>query len=141
MITTFLVSLLVIAAPESPEAVDTAGSRRKISYKKRVMVDPDYKPARSTEQIKKALRPAPRRIVQAPVVRTVEVHRPRYRTRRSYWPAVTFGLGYAWGWHGRHRHHYWAPSLGLHWGRGYYRHRYAHRRYGRSRLHFGFRYH
>jgi len=107
MLATLLLTGLLLAGP------DTADPGAKISYKKKVMVDPSYKPTRTPEQIKRTLstpppRPKPR-IVYRTVVRT--------ERRRSYsylMPRISLGLAYGFGYHRYHRHG-WRYGIGLHW--------------------------
>lgn len=92
------IATLLLAAPEEP----------KISYVKRVQIDPDYRPRMTPEEIERALapRPRPRRVVRVQRVHYVE-RTPRYDYRPNPWHvAVDVGIWGAWwwGWH-HHWHH------------------------------------
>ena len=77
-------------------------------YTKKVMVDPDYKPSRTPQQIAKTLtRPRRVRVVYRPATTRAVVYRTEVRRRSSWvWPVLSFGLWYGthYAWH-RHGHH------------------------------------
>jgi len=82
-------------------------------YTKKVMVDPNYKPSRTPQQIAKTLaRPRRVRVVYraVPTTSTV-VYRTEVRRRRSswVWPVLTFGLFYGthYALHHHHPHRYY----------------------------------
>ena len=99
---------LLLAAPAF------ADEPRKVSYKKSVMLDPEYKSAWSDERIAKALEPPPPRVV----VQYVDVERPVY-VEPEYDYAPSWDVRWRWG-HGWRRGYDvgWGPSYG--WGRGPY---------------------
>jgi hypothetical protein len=81
-------------------------------YTKKVMVDPDYKPSRTPQQIARTLaKPRRVRVVYRPAPARTVVYRTEVRRRRAswVWPVLTFGLyygtHYAWHHHGHHRYY------------------------------------
>lgn len=131
MLVQMLLTGLLLGAPEA-----------SVSYKKKVMVDPAYRPSRSAAQIEETLRKAraPKRVAPAVVYTTRVVER---RRRWSIPISVGIGLGYHGGYHGGWNYGVslayssWYDGLGI--GLGYYgghrhhhhghRYRYRGRRY------------
>jgi hypothetical protein len=101
MLAQALLAGLLLGAPET-----------KISYKKKVMLDPAYKPAMTAEKIDEVLREAraPKRV--ATPVSVYRETRLVERRRRWHIPVrIGFDLGYHWG----HRRRGWHYGVGLHW--------------------------
>jgi len=106
---TLLLSALVLAAPGG-----------KISYRKKVMLDPGYRPTMTRKQIDTALRPPARKRVVYEQRRVQPAPRPRPRVNFGFsvgfpYGSVSYSPGWGWGlgvhlpWPGYHRGGYSRP--------------------------------